>query len=708
MPRPFHRARGRMPSESRATSDQAQAVDALDVLAPRGDEVVVGGAGEAAEGLLAVEQPATLGPACGGVDQHVGVAGLHGLAREVGQEELVATHREEHLLGERPDHLHLVVLVQPRLDGSERQQAPRGRRAVEEEGERGRSAGGAERVRRRGEVAQAAAQAAVLHGDDESQQARLRRAVLTCPGGNSPHASASVGRVTQGPGSTDSTRSARSRSASVRSGRRYSAVSRAVILRLLRCRRAAWGSACCPEAPGRDRVPAGAGRVGRRVVDAAGGRVRVSDGASTGVSTSTAPSRRTRSSVATAPSTAPSVVSKWWTPLLSAVSALTRPSRSRSCRPTRSGTGRASPTASWRRARTSSGVAVPSVSWRQISRTPRRGEGLRRPRAPSPAAPGGRRPGGSAAPRAGSAPSVATAPLHRAGVRGVARTPRRCGRPGPAPRSPRGRSRPAPSCCGRRRGDASADRHRARRLRSGPGPGPGPRTRGPASPSSRPTGRPRPVRQGWTPGRRRTAWRRRGGRRRTGPSPGSGRAAAPYGGRCAPRPPRPRRWCGRRRGARARPGSRASRARSRAAGSRSRPSDQVSPSEPVGDAGDHAGEPPGHVGLVLGQHADAEDAALARSARGCRASGPGRWRPAAGSGSRWRTSSRSCRASEPSTDVVTTVTPLGHWASTSRNIAGRPRHLLQIREYTISTSRWGGVGQKILTGSWEHRTCEDL
>ena len=58
------------------------------------------------------------------------------------------------------------------------------------------------------------------------------------------------------------------------------------------------------------------------------------------------------------PSRPASVVLKWCTPLLSAVSALTRPSRSRSPSRARSGTGRASPTASWRTARTCSGVAA--------------------------------------------------------------------------------------------------------------------------------------------------------------------------------------------------------------------------------------------------------------------------------------------------------------------------------------------------------------
>ena len=111
------------------------------------------------------------------------------------------------------------------------------------------------------------------------------------------------------------------------------------------------------------------------------------------------------------------------------------------------------------------------------------------------------------------------------------------------------------------------------------------------------------------PRRRPRASRRRAARRRTGPSRASGRAAAPYAARRGRRAPRRRRSCGRRRGTRARPGSRASRGRSRAAAPPCRAVVQVSPANRSGEVGHHAGEPAGHLGLVLGEHVDAEDAA---------------------------------------------------------------------------------------------------
>ena len=85
MPRPFQRGRGRDALGVARHQEQAEPVEALDVRAAGGDQVVVGGAGQAAERLLAVEQPAALGPGRGGADQHVGVAGLDRLAGEVGQ-----------------------------------------------------------------------------------------------------------------------------------------------------------------------------------------------------------------------------------------------------------------------------------------------------------------------------------------------------------------------------------------------------------------------------------------------------------------------------------------------------------------------------------------------------------------------------------------------------------------------------------------------
>ncbi len=356
-------------------------------------------------------------------------------------------------------------------------------------------------------------------------------------------------------------------------------MSLAVILRLLRDRSRPSGREFGCSAGGGSLE----GEVGRREREAQrvggpGDRVVVG-----GESTSTPPNRRTRSSVATASVAArTSVVSKWVTPLLSAVIALTRPSRSRSRRRTRSGTGRASATASCSRARTRSGVAEPPLSEQADLGTP----------------------------AAESAPTAASTSSVRPGVEGVLEHGHRraFGRPA-AIASTRSRSAGSPGSRttsttstgpGRARGRACATvPTRAVPLASsGSGTPVGgssrvrssSRTRTPAAASS------------WTVSKMALIGRDRARSAATTPPSASVATAgitsanwpqprewkssgAVRGAACARPAPRRRRWCGRRRGTRAPPGSPASRGPSRAAARRSRPSTRSRPTKRSGQSG---------------------------------------------------------------------------------------------------------------------------